>query len=164
MCHFVTNENMLQGIDELHCRVLVDEDAHLGTPARRCLVRVELADVGDVTAEDGGVEGSGLRQVVRNEQELAPGEPRVMFGGDVGEALLAAGLRVSLEDGVQDGHEMALTGAEGSVEAGGPRALRIKRRLDQAESLIEVPGQGAGDDVIGDRRLLPDALESSRTP
>ena len=120
--------------------------------------RVLLGDMGDVAAEDGGVEGLRVGQVVGHEQELAAREPRVVLGDDVGEALLAAGVRVALQDGVQHGHEVGLAGAERAVEVGGPRRAGLHGGLDQAEGLVEVGGQRLGDHVVGDRGLVLDPL------
>ena len=83
---------------------------------------VKLADMGDVAAEDRGVQRLGVGHVVGHEQELPAPQPRVVLGDHVGEALLAAGLRVAAQDRVQHGHEVALAGPERSVEVGGTGA------------------------------------------
>jgi hypothetical protein len=80
---------------------------------------VLLQHIVDVAAEDGSVEGLGVWQVVRHKQKPAVPEPRIVPGDDVGKALLAAGVRVAVEDGVQHGHEMRLAGSERAVEVSG---------------------------------------------
>jgi len=86
----------------------------------------------DVAAEYGGVERLGVGQMVGHEHEPAALEPRVVLGDDVGEALLTAGVRVALQNGVQHGHEVRLAGPERAVEVGGPRRARLDGGLDHA--------------------------------
>ena len=125
---------------------------------RERLARVLLGDVGDVAAEDGGVERLRVGQVIRHEQELAAGEPLVVLGDDVGEAFLAAGVGVALKDGVQHRHEVRLTGAEGAVEVGGAGRAGLQGGLDQVEGLVEVGGERLGDHIVGDRGLVLNPL------
>ena len=119
---------------------------------------VKLADMGDVAAQDGGVQRLGVWHVIGHQQELPAAQPRVVLGDHVGEALLAPRLRVTAQDRVQDGHEVRLTRTERSVEVGGPGAGCLHGGLDQAERLVEAGRELFGDYILGDRRLLVDPL------
>ena len=135
----------------------VRDQAVVTVDGRERGARVLLGDVGHVAAEDGRVEGLRVGEVVGHQEELAASEPAVMLGHDVGEALLAAGVGVALQDGVEHRHEVRLAGAEGAVEVGGPRRADLQGGLDQVKGLVEVLREGLGDDVVGDRGLVLDA-------
>ena len=109
----------------------VRDQAVVTVDGRKRDARVLLGDVGHVAAEDSRVEGLRVGEMVRHEQERAACEPAVVLGHDIGEALLAAGVGVALEDRVEHRHEVRLAGAEGAVEVGGPRRAGLEGGLDQ---------------------------------
>ena len=119
--------------------------------------RVLLGDVSHVAAENGRVEGLRVGEVVGHQEELAASEPAVMLGDDVGETLLAAGIGIALQDGVEHRHEVRLSGTEGAVKVGGPRRADLQGGLDQVKGLVEVLRERLGYDVVGDRGLVLDA-------
>ena len=122
------------------------------------LAGVQPGDVADVAAEDRRVEGLRVGKVVGDEQESPVLQPSIVLCHDVSEALLAPGVRVAGQDGIQHGHEVALAGTERAVQVGGARRPGLHGRPDQAERAVEVGGQRPGDHIVGDRGLLADPL------
>lgn len=101
---------------------------------------MEAAHGAHVSAEDGCFDGFDVDEVAGDEQEFFACQPVVVFGEDVGHPRQAAGDRVVAEDGVEDRHEVAFTGAEGPVEVGGAGLAFGECAFDGGEGFVEVAG------------------------
>ncbi len=117
------------------------------------MVRVLPTDGGDITSQDRRVDVAGTDQVVGHHQELLAVEPLVVCGEHRLEGGLGARDRVIVQDRVQHGQEVALTGTEGAVEVGCVRALVTHRLANHAEGLVEGAAQLVGDHVLVDPSL-----------
>jgi hypothetical protein len=95
-----------------------------------------LPDVVHVAAENGGLEAFRPGEVVGDQQE-APGAELAVPDHHVPEVTAVQRLLVTVEHGVQHGHEMALTRTERAVQVGGLRAVLFQGGIDQVQRLAE---------------------------
>ena len=99
-------------------------------------------DVARVATENGGLQILGVHQVERHHQELLPLGPRVVLGDHLRQLRDRAGIRIAVQQQIQDRHEMALAAAEAAVQIGRlaarPAVRPRERPFDQPERLVEV--------------------------
>ena len=132
----------------------------LAPPQRRHRgVGMEALDAVQVGLEDAALQRFLADHVLGDEQEPAPGHPRVVGGDDRGELGHAAGAGIAGEEQVEHGHEMALAAAEAAVEDRRLGARRLDRLADERQRGVEAVAQLGGDDIVGERLIcVVDAL------
>src|SRR5699024_12175759 len=80
--------------------------------------------------------------------EILLREPAVVFGEQVGQAGLATGVGVVVQDGGEYRQEVTLAGTEGTVQVGSLGFVVGERGADHFQGLVEGFGQLGGDDVL----------------
>ncbi len=84
----------------------------------------------------------------RHHQEFLPRQPLVVPRHHIAERLDRACFDISLEEEMQHGHEMTLTGTEAAVEVGRLAGVPLDRSLHQLQRLVETARELWRDDVV----------------
>lgn len=105
----------------------------------------------DVSVEQCGVQAGGAHQVVGHHQEPLPRQPVVVVGDDLAQPRLGPHGGIVVEHGVQHGQEVALAGAERSMQVGGVRRVLAHGPAHQPQRGVELLRQLLGDHVVGHR-------------
>ena len=105
-------------------------------------------DVGEVSPEHTVFDGLLADKVVRHEEELLRADQGVVLLNHHGEVVDRSGLRMVLQERVEDGHEVALAGTERAVEVGRLAAAVVESTLDEGQGLVEPVCQLGGYDIV----------------
>ena len=113
-------------------------------------VGVEGADLAHVALEDDLLHGAAAQEVEGQGQEALVLEAGVVGGDGALELTDGAGVRIVAQDGVQDGHEVGFSGAEGARQEGAAVLAGGHGVSDEGERGAEGGGDLGGDHVLAD--------------
>ena len=145
------------GVAELAAhRLGVPEQALGQVKARHRCVRVQLAHMLGVVAQDGRLHVALADHVVGHHQELAAAGPAVACCQPhhrVGQFRYRPGLGVAGQQQVEHRHEVRLARAKRAVQVGRLAAVGGHRLLDKAQRVLEGLGQLRRHDIVAQRLL-----------
>jgi hypothetical protein len=98
---------------------------------------VQLADLAEVPVEQRLLHRLGTEQVERHREDLAVQQDVVVAGDDRLQLRLRPGRRIVPQERVQDGHEVALAGAERARQERAPAHSGGHRLSDQPHGPVE---------------------------
>ena len=104
---------------------------------RRRRIRMLLADMGRIAAQDRLLHAARADHVERHHQVAATLPPGVGFTHHAGQLGNGARLGIAFQDHVQHRHEMALAAAEAAVQVGALGRVAVHRATDQRQRLLE---------------------------
>ena len=98
---------------------------------------MRAADKVGIPAQDARLHVAGADHVKGNQEDFFVGGPLVVAVDDRGEQWDAAGQRVTGEDQVEHGHEVALAAAEAAVQVGCLAGVVGQGATDEAHRVLE---------------------------